>query len=348
MKIETIRWVDNRVRIIDQRLLPLQLKYEDITTAKQMWRAIKQLRVRGAPAIGVAAAFGVYLGVRGWRGNDNVKFHEKIFETADYIGSARPTAVNLFWALDLARKTSMPVSRKTVAAVKRDLLNLALELLRDDRERCEAIGRHGAMLLPARGTVITHCNAGALATAGMGTALAVIYTAVKQGKKIKVFADETRPLLQGARLTAWELTKSRIPVTLICDNMAAMVMAKHQIDAVIVGADRITMSGDFANKIGTYSLAVNARVHDIPFFVAAPLSTFDAALKVGRDIPIELREADEITHIGNTQIAPDNVCVYNPAFDVTPARYVTAFITEKGVITPPFSSKIREIIRRSN
>ncbi len=344
MTISTIRWINNHVRIIDQRFLPSALRYEDIDSARQMWRAIRELRVRGAPAIGVAAAFGLYLGVRRWRGNDTDKFYRRISEVADYIATARPTAVNLFWALDLAKERAAMQKHTSVASMKKALLGLAVELLKDDRRRCELIGEHGAELLPDDATVLTHCNAGALATAGIGTALGVIYTAVKRGKKIRVYADETRPLLQGARLTSWELMKSRVPVTLICDNMAGIVMAHGLVDAVIVGADRITLSGDFANKVGTYTVAILARHHKIPFYVAAPLSTFDSRLKSGKDIPIEERPPEEIYTIGTRQIAPPEISFFNPAFDITPARFVTAFVTEKGVIRPPFSDTITRVL----
>lgn len=342
MNISSIEWKNNKVKIIDQRLLPQRLKYEYIENPQQMWRAIRELRIRGAPAIGVAAAFGVYLGVHNWRGSDFAGFYKRLLEVTDYIGSARPTAVNLFWALELAKKEALNNQAKPISAIKESLLSLALKLLQDDRKRCEAIGKFGAELLPNKCRILTHCNAGALATAGIGTALGIIYTAHKQGKEIEVYVDETRPLLQGARLTAWELHQARIPVTLICDNMAASLMAQGKIDAVVVGADRITQSGDFANKVGTYSLAVLAHYHKIKFYVAAPLSSFDFQLKSGKDIPVEFRSQSEVTHIGGRRIAVKGIKVYNPAFDITPARLVTAFITETGVIKPPFSKEIKK------
>lgn len=344
MQIQTITWTNNKVKIIDQRHLPLKLKYEYIDNVHQMWRAIRELRIRGAPAIGVAAAFGLYLGVRHWRGKDSNKFFRRVCEVADYLATARPTAVNLFWALEKVKAQIRISLNKPVPELKKMLLSLALGLLEDDRQRCEAIGKNGADLLPESCTILTHCNAGALATAGMGTALAVIYTAQKQGKKVKVFADETRPLLQGARLTAWELKQSGIDVTLICDNMSATLMAQGKIHAVLVGADRICVSGDFANKIGTYALAVLAHHHKVKFYVAAPLSSFDPNLKSGKDIPIEFRPPEEVTTFGNKRCAPPNIKVYNPAFDVTPARFVTAFITEREVITPPFTAKIKKLL----
>lgn len=342
MNISSIEWKNNKVKIIDQRLLPQRLKYEYIENPQQMWRAIRELRIRGAPAIGVAAAFGVYLGVRKWRGNNFADFYKRLLTVTDYLASARPTAVNLFWALELTKREALNNQAKPISAIKESLLSLALKLLQDDRQRCEAIGKFGAELLPEKCRVLTHCNAGALATAGIGTALGIIYTAHKQGKEIEVYVDETRPLLQGARLTAWELHKARIPVTLICDNMAASLMAQGKIDVVVVGADRITQSGDFANKVGTYSLAVLAHYHKIKFYVAAPLSSFDFKLKSGKDIPVEFRSESEITHIGGRRIAVEGIKVYNPAFDITPGRLVTAFITEAGVIKPPFSKEIKK------
>ena len=344
--IETIAWVANHVRIIDQRLLPRAIKHETIETVQQMWRAIRQLRVRGAPAIGVAAAFGVYLGVRKWRGTKSARFYKHLCSVCDYLASARPTAVNLFWALEQTKNCAQSLLDKPVATIKESLLQLALELLEDDMNRCRQIGKHGARLLPRTCTILTHCNAGILATCGSGTALSVIYSALAGGKKIHVYADETRPLLQGARLTSWELMQAKVPVTLICDSMGAILMSQNKIDAVIVGADRITLRGDIANKVGTYNLAVLAYHHQVKFYVAAPLSTFDPALDSGAQIPIEMRDPEEITIIQGKRIAPDNVAVFNPAFDVTPARYVTAFITEKGVIYPPYKSAIKKILNQ--
>ena len=349
MPVETIRWVggvDGRVELVDQTLLPERFTYIECTTAEQMWEAIRVLRVRGAPAIGIAGAMGLVLGVRGCQAEKHRDFLEKLREVKGYLASSRPTAVNLFWALNRMESKAVENSHLRPAELTGLLLAEAKLIAEEDRRICRAIGRNGAELLRDGQTVLTHCNAGGLATADYGTALAVLFAAQEAGKHIEVYADETRPLLQGARLTTWELMQAGIPVTLICDSMAAQVMRERRVDCVIVGADRIAANGDVANKIGTYGLSVLARAHDIPFYVAAPASTFDLSLGDGSQIPIEQRDPEEITRWGNRAIAPEGVRVYNPAFDVTPARNVSTVITEKGVIWRPGKAAIEEILAR--
>lgn len=344
MPVETICWKTGSCRIIDQTLLPEKYKHIQIRSIEAMWEAIRMLRVRGAPAIGIAAAYGLYLGIRKSIATNFNLFEKELNNAADYLASSRPTAVNLFWALDRMKKTARENAALPIRKIKQILLQEAHLMLAEDIRNGEVLGDVGAAFLKDGSTVLTHCNAGGLATGGYGTALAVIYRAVESGKKIHVFADETRPLLQGARLTTWELAENNIPVTLICDNMAGYVMSLGKIDAVIVGADCITASGDFANKIGTYSVAVLAKTHRIPFYVAAPLSSFDMSIKKGGDIPIEERHHEEVKIIGNRRMAPaEKVHVFNPAFDVTPHRLVTAFFTEKGVVEAPFSINIRKL-----
>jgi len=346
MPVDTISWKGGHCRIIDQTLLPGRFQRKRIHTAREMWKAIRTLQVRGAPAIGVAAAYGLYLGIRKSKATHFSAFHKDLKKVSEYLASSRPTAVNLFWALERMNRVAMQNAELPIRRLKGRLLEEANRIREEDFEACRTLGDYGAALLPDGSCVLTHCNAGGLATSGYGTALAVIYRAVESGKKISVYSDETRPLLQGARLTTWELARNNIPVTAICDNMAGYVMSLGKIDAVIVGADRITRSGDFANKIGTYSLAVLAKVHKIPFYVAAPISSFDGSLKQGRDIPIEERPPGEIMRMGSRQILPGSgVSVFNPAFDVTPHGYVTAFITERGVIRPPFPRKIARILQ---
>ena len=334
---KSIEWIggpDGFLRLIDQTQLPTALAYRDCRTVEDVWEAIKALRVRGAPAIGIAAAYGIVVGVQ-----DGARPLSKI---ADYLRGSRPTAVNLFWALDRMQRVGelLPVSQRTAR-----LLDEARAIHEEDRRMCHAIGRAGASLVAEGSGVLTHCNTGGLATAEYGTALAVLFTAADQGRRFRVFADETRPLLQGARLTAWELQQAGIDVTLICDNMAAQVMKEGRVQLVIVGADRIAANGDAANKIGTYGLAVLAQAHDIPFYIAAPSSTFDLNLPTGDGIPIEQRDPREVTHSFGRQTAPDGVAVYNPSFDVTPARLIAGLITEKGIIQPVTEAAIRERLR---
>jgi methylthioribose-1-phosphate isomerase len=299
------------------------------------------LRVRGAPAIGIAAAYGLCLALQ-TAADDTESLRQRLQQAADYLATSRPTAVNLFWALDRMRRAAAPLS--SPADFRPRLLEEARAIHQEDREMCHAIGRHGAELLPDGAGVLTHCNAGGLATAEYGTALSVFFTAQDQGKRLHVYVDETRPLLQGARLTAWELTQRQIPATLICDSMAAQVMREGRVQAVITGADRIAANGDAANKIGTYALAVLAAAHDIPFYIAAPTSTFDLSLPDGEQIPIEERSPQEITHGFGRQTAPEGVAVYNPAFDVTPAKYIRALITERGLIEPVNAQRIAQLI----
>ncbi len=341
--LEHLRWQDDTFVVLDQTLLPTQIHYLKLTSAQQVWEAIKMLRVRGAPAIGIAAAFGMYLGLRDLKSEIWQTFRVKAQTCADYLNSARPTAVNLRWAVERMLKLIDDHCHLSISEVLNLLLNEAQKMIDEDNRICKAIGQHGVKILKNNHTVLTHCNAGGLATARYGTALAPIYTAHHQGMHIAVFANETRPLLQGARLTAFELQRAGIPVTLICDNMTATVMAQRKVDIVIVGADRVTTSGDFANKIGTYGVAILAKEHGIPFYCATPLSSIDLRLSHGNQIPIEERPSDEITHSLGKQIAPDHVQVFNPAFDVTPHRYVTAFITENGMVYPPFDQNLRAL-----
>jgi methylthioribose-1-phosphate isomerase len=345
-RLKTIDWVNDCARLIDQTLLPNDIRYIDITDIDGMYEAIKVLRVRGAPAIGVAAAFGLYLGVRGFGGgvDDFIKF---VDERAAYLASARPTAVNLFWALDRMRQFihTQAESSADIDTLKKLLLDEAVRILEEDKRMCRAIGEHGFELIQDKNCILTHCNAGGLATSEFGTALAPIYIGQERGVSFKVFADETRPLLQGARITALELSEAGIPVTVICDNMAASVMASGQIKACIVGADRIAANGDTANKIGTYGVAVSAAYHKIPFYVAAPSSTFDLKIKHGVDIPIEERGREEVAMFGGAKkTVPDKADVFNPSFDVTAAELITAIITEKGVIRPPYDRNIMEML----
>jgi methylthioribose-1-phosphate isomerase len=295
------------------------------------------LRVRGAPAIGVAAAYGVVVGMQSH--DDAATYAKRLREVADYLRTSRPTAVNLFWALERLEKIAAPMDEPKQTTAR--LLEEARAIEEEDRQMCRAIGRHGAELIQAHQGILTHCNAGGLATAGIGTALAVLYSAAEQGKQFHVFADETRPLLQGARLTAWELHQAGIDVTLICDSMAAQVMREGRVQLVIVGADRIAVNGDTANKIGTYGVAVLAKAHGIPFYVAAPSSTFDLQIHSGANIPIEQRDPREITHAFGKATSPDGVRVYNPAFDVTPAEFISGIITEAGLIRPVNEASIR-------
>lgn len=345
MAIATITWTKGRIRIIDQTKLPQALEYLYCRDLGSLWEAIKQLRVRGAPALGVAAAFGVLLSLKFFRGNDLKCFKKYIEEVCQYIGSSRPTAVNLFNALERMKKIISTHEGASVSQFKRLFKDEAFAIYEEDRAVCRRMGQWGAKFIHSGENIMTVCNAGALATVDYGTALGVMYTAKAKGKKFRVYACETRPLLQGARLTAWELLREKIPTTLICDNMAATLMKQGKIDAIFAGADRIASNGDTANKIGTYSLAVLAKYHQIPFYIAAPLSTFDRNIKSGKQIPIEERSADEVRHFYKQPTAPQKVCVYNPAFDVTDHELITAIITEKGVIYPPFEKNTRKMFK---
>lgn len=343
-RLKTIEWIDDCARIVDQTALPSNLVYKDIHSAEEMYDAIKSLSVRGAPAIGVAAAFGLYLGIRGIPDNvTNEKFTAELQKKADFLISSRPTAVNLAWAIKRMMETAQS-SGSSIAGKKKDLLDESKKILEEDRQMCLAIGRHGYELIKECKAVLTHCNAGGLATSEYGTALAPVYVAQEMGRLVRVYADETRPLLQGARITAFELMAAGIPVTLICDDMAATVMARGMVDAVLVGADRIALNGDTANKIGTYGVALLAKAHHIPFYVAAPSSTFDLSFADGSAIPIEERPAQEIICGFGKETAPSNVAVFNPAFDVTPFSLIAAIVTDKGVIRPPFNKNIKKIM----
>lgn len=337
MLVLTIYWEKHICRIIDQTLLPVELKEIEITSPEQMFEAIKLLRVRGAPAIGIAGAIGVYLGIKNVSSSGE-ELRNKAESTASYLASCRPTAVNLFWGVDRIKELVFANAEKPIEEIKAMAYRETQRMIDEDNEICRKIGEHGSGLLENGSTVLTHCNAGGLATARFGTALAPVYIAKEQGKKIKVYADETRPLLQGARLTTWELMQNGIDVVLICDNMAASVMAKGWIDIVIVGTDRVAENGDFANKIGTYGVAVLAKEHGIPLYVAAPFSSIDTSLSSGEQIPIEERAPEEVSCGFGKRTAPLDVKIYNPAFDVTPAKYVSGFITEKGILQPPFRS----------
>src|SRR3990170_4628586 len=340
---KTVEWKNNAVLLLDQTLLPTKVVYRTLRDYKEVADAIKRLLVRGAPAIGVTAAMGIALGAKNVKITDFKKFKKQFDKVSRVMAATRPTAVNLFWAVERMRGVFEASKNLSIEKIKTRLVKEAKLIHSEDVAMCRLIGRHGGRLLKNNSTVLTHCNAGALATAGYGTALGVIRGAIDRGKKIKVFADETRPVLQGARLTAWELKEDNIDCTLITDNMAGYMMKKGLIDCVIVGADRIASNGDVANKIGTYSVALLSRAHKIPFYVAAPISTIDMKIKSGEDIPIEERSPGEVTHIKNVRIAPKGIKTKNPAFDVTPNRLVTAIITEKGVVRPPYGRNIRKL-----
>lgn len=342
-ELQSIAWHDGRVRILDQTRLPGELVLLEISDHHGVIKAIKQLSIRGAPAIGIAAAYGVVLAVWEVEESDRTAFIERANHAIDLIRASRPTARNLFWALERMRGALTRHLNRPLHEIKQALLREAQAIQADDVQRCQQIGRHGAALLTQNCAVLTHCNAGALATGGYGTALGIVRSAISLGKKVEVYACETRPLLQGARITAFELSDEGIPVTVLCDTMAAYVMQRNMVQFVLVGADRIARNGDTANKIGTYGLAILARHHRIPFYVAAPLSTFDFDLRNGEQIPIEHRSADEVTHCGGLQSVPDGVPVINPAFDVTPASLIDAFITDNGIFRPPFEASLQPL-----
>lgn len=365
--LQSLRWAGDHLELLDQRQLPEEVVYLNLNTSKEVWEAIRHLKVRGAPAIGIAAAFGLYLGMRSFASSTETeapdRFREELLRQADYLATSRPTAVNLFWALDRMKKRAEQQFREfgihaennadgnsnrrpgqpDLDTVKLALLDEAMQIQSQDEETNRRIGEYSLTLLEEGMGVLTHCNAGGLATAKYGTALAPLYLAKERGIHLKVFADETRPVLQGARLTAFELQQAGIDVTLICDNMAGMVMSKGWVQAVIVGTDRVAANGDVANKIGTYSVAVLAKAHGIPFYVACPLSTIDLNMSSGQDIPIEERDELEITEGFGKRTAPLGIKVYNPAFDVTPYEYVTAIITEKGVVCAPYSENLPKL-----
>lgn len=343
--IKTIEWTDQGVRMIDQRKLPAVEEYPVFKTYTEVGEAIRSMVIRGAPAIGVAAAMGVALGVRDSKARNTEELRKDFEQITNSLASTRPTAVNLFWAIERMNRLFNEIVRDDAdrRSIADRLIEEALAIQAEDIENNKRMGRFGQDLLPDSGTILTHCNAGALATAGYGTALGVIRAAVENGKRLRVLADETRPFLQGARLTAWELWKDDIDVRVISDNMAGTFMHQGLVDAVIVGADRIAANGDVANKIGTYPLSVLAKQHEIPFYVAAPTSTLDLKIPDGSHIPIEQRDATELTHIAGVRIVPDGVSVLNPAFDVTPHQFVTAIITERGVALAPYEQSLRKL-----
>jgi len=341
--IQTLEWTASGVRFIDQTKLPNEEVYVTCTTHQQVADVIRNMVVRGAPAIGVAAAMGIALGIQNSKAENINNLRQEFDDICDVIGKTRPTAVNLFWAIRRMREKFELLSAKPIAQIKQSVSEEAQRMHAEDIAANQAMGRHGAALMPASGGVLTHCNAGALATCGYGTALGVIRAAIEQGKKIHVYADETRPFLQGSRLTAWELMKDGIPTTVISDNMAGAMMKQGKIGAIIVGADRIAANGDVANKIGTYTVAVLAKENGLPFYVAAPFSTIDLHTPSGNQIPIEQRNPREVTHFAGKAVTPAGVQVENPAFDVTPAKYVTAIVTERGIARPPFDESLRRL-----
>ena len=341
--IKTLEWTDSGVRFIDQTKLPMEESYVTCKTHEQVADVIRTMVVRGAPAIGVAAAMGIALGVKNSKTSSVGELKRELDDICTLIGNTRPTAVNLFWAIRRVRDKFETLRVRPLPQIKQALIDEAKRMHAEDIAANQAMGQFGAALMPANGGVLTHCNAGALATCGYGTALGVIRAAVEKGKKIHVYADETRPFLQGSRLTAWELMKDGIPTTVISDNMAGALMKLGKIDAIVVGADRIAANGDVANKIGTYTVAVLAKEHGIPFYVAAPFSTIDLETPDGSKIPIEQRNAAEVTHIAGKPIAPEGVGVENPAFDVTPAKYVAAIVTERGIIRAPYEESLRSL-----
>ena len=341
--IQTLEWTDSGVRFIDQTKLPTEERYVTCKTCEQVADAIRTMIVRGAPAIGVATAMGIALGVKNSQAETVGELKQDFDRCCETIRQTRPTAVNLFWAIRRMQEKLESLRIRPLAQIKQSLIEEAQRMHAEDIAANQAMGRLGATLMPASGGVLTHCNAGALATCGYGTALGVIRAAVEDGKKIHVYADETRPFLQGARLTAWELVKDGIPTTVISDNMSGAMMRAGKIRAIVVGADRIAANGDVANKIGTYTVAVLAKEHGVPFYVAAPLSTIDLDTIDGSHIPIEQRNPIEVTHIAGKQMTPDGVQIENPAFDVTPAKYVTAIVTERGIARAPYSESLARL-----
>jgi len=344
--IQTLEWTESGVVFIDQTKLPTEEVYVTCTTHQQVADVIRNMVVRGAPAIGVAAAMGIALGVKNSKATNAADLKKDFDQICEAIRQTRPTAVNLFWAIRRMTEKFESLRPRTIAEIRQAqqvMIEESQRMHAEDIAANQAMGRHGATLMPSTGGVLTHCNAGALATAGYGTALGVIRAAVEAGKKIHVYADETRPFLQGSRLTAWELMKDGIPTTVISDNMAGVMMQQGKIGAIVVGADRIAANGDVANKIGTYTVAILAKEHGIPFYVAAPISTVDLATPDGSKIPIEQRNKKEVTHIGGRQMTPDGVGIENPAFDVTPAKYIAAIITERGIARAPYKESLSEL-----
>jgi len=343
MPVKTIEWMGDHIRLIDQTCLPEELIFLDINQVDKLTEAIRMLRIRGAPAIGVAVGMGVALAAQQYHGQSVKELLQEVREAVIKLSKTRPTAVNLFWALNRMKKIIQDESERSVKAYQKRFLKEALAIYEEDRQICRQMGQYGASLLDQSVTVLTHCNAGGLAAADFGTALGIIYTAHELGKVIKVYADETRPLLQGARLTSWELKAFGIDVTVICDSAAGFLMQQGKIDCILVGADRIALNGDTANKVGTYSLAVLAEKHEIPFYVAAPTSTFDFSICSGKGIPIEERAGEEVSCGFGKRTVSEGINIYNPAFDITPYNLISAFVTEKGIVYPPFSESIAQL-----
>lgn len=341
--VQSIEWREDHVRILDQTYLPGREVYSDIRDVGRMWEAIKKLRIRGAPAIGIAAAYGLYLGIKDLPENAFESFMVEVDRVAKYLEGARPTAVNLKWATDRIKSTIRAHKDKEIGEIKEIVLQTAKTIHDEDKRICKKIGENGVELIPKNAQVLTHCNTGSLATGQYGTALSIIFHAHEQGKKPFVWVDETRPLLQGSRLTAWELMNAEIPMKIITDSSAGSLMRRGEVDLVMVGADRIAANGDVANKIGTYPLAVLARANEIPFYVAAPLSTIDMEMKTGDAIPLEEREQQEVLNYSETQIAPKKAEAYNPAFDITPHSYINGIVTQECIIKPPFEEGFKNI-----
>jgi len=346
--MKSIEWIGGKVRFIDQTKLPTDEIFVETDDFAVLADAIRTLKVRGAPALGIAAAYGVVLAAQRFQSGTSQELYDALQHAASTIAQTRPTAKNLFWALERMCSVCRLNLHESVERIKQILLNEALRIHAEDAQMCTAIGNYGASLVPNPSTILTHCNTGALATGGAGTAQSIITTAFEQGKSVSVYADETRPLLQGARLTAWELQKRGIHVTVITDNAAAVVMAMKKVDLVIVGADRIAANGDTANKVGTYNVAIIAKVHGIPFYVAAPTSTFDSSIADGTLIQIEERDPNEVSEGFGRRTVPEGVRIYSPAFDVTPHSYITAIVTEQGILRPPFAESIRAVLQESS
>lgn len=341
--IQSIEWRDDHVRIIDQTYLPKRKVYSDIRDMGRMWEAIKKLRIRGAPAIGIAAGYGFYMGIKELPESSFQSFWVEVQRVEEYLQSARPTAINLEWVINRIKTTMQAHKDKPISKIKEIALETARTIHDEDKRICKKIGKNGVKLVKKNSKILTHCNTGSLATGQYGTALSVIFHAHEASKKVSVWVTETRPLMQGARLTAWELKQAEIPMQLITDSAAGLLMQRGEVDMVIVGADRVAPNGDTANKIGTYPLAVVAKENDIPFYVAIPLSTIDRNIDHGDDIEIEEREGEEITSFNGSQIAPKKTEAYNPAFDITPNKYITGFVTEKGIIEPPFDESFEKL-----
>ncbi|HLR25520.1 MAG TPA: S-methyl-5-thioribose-1-phosphate isomerase [Fodinibius sp.] len=343
MAIQTIEWREDHVRILDQTYLPAREVYSDIRDIGRMWEAIKKMRVRGAPAIGIAAGYGFYLGIKELPENSFQSFTVEVDRVAEYLKTACPTSMNLQWVLERLQTTIQAHKDKEIAEIKEIVLKTAQTIHAEDKRVCKKIGEVGLELISDDARILTHCNTGSLATGQYGTALSIIFHAHNSGKKLQVWVDETRPLLQGSRLTAWELMNADIPMKIITDSAAGSLMRRGKVDLILAGANRITTAGDVANTIGTYPLAVLARENEIPFYVAAPLSTIDMELEDGASIPLEERDGDEITQFNDSQVAPKKAETYNPAFDITPHKYITGFVTEEGIIEPPFDKAFKKL-----